>query len=121
MAEYDFDLNTQETLDRLGFSQTKLTRLVNEGRLSRVPKNPGSHKGKGAGWLYSSLQIDEFIEAKNTKKSLSEKDSKKECVDHSCGNENCETKIVSQASIRTSAQTPTQFTSKKPWWKKIFS
>ncbi len=106
MAEQDFDLNTQETLKRLGFSQTKLTRLVNEGRLTRVPKNPGSHKGKGAGWLYSSQQIDEFLTTKTSDKTT----KNKKCCEGDC------TKVVSQASTRTRSPISPNFTPKRRWW-----
>lgn len=120
--EYDFDLNTKETLDRLGFSQTKLSRLVNEGKLSRVPKNPGSHRGKGAGWLYSSQQIDEFIKVREPKGSTYKSPFKfkghdGECFDAKCCEGKCQPEVVSKATVRAPARTATQNASKRPWWK----
>lgn len=97
MAEQDFDLNTQETLEKLGCSRTKLTRLVDEGTLSRVPKNPGSDKGRGSGWLYSSQQIDAYLYLKK------------------CSGD-C--KQISKATLPISAtRTTSQLTAKRQWWK----
>lgn len=94
MDELDFDINTGEVLERLGCSQTKLTRLVNKGILNRVPKNPGSVKGRGSGWLYSSQQLDAYMLTLYPT-------------------------VISKSTPKPLASIP--FEPKKSWWKKIFS
>ena len=98
MTKHKYDLTTQEALKKLGFSQTKLTKLVDDGYISR------ERKIKGKGWLYSSGQIDCYL--KNPTKK--------------CENDCKDIKVVSSTTIPTTNNTfyiAKPETKKKSWWK----